>query len=151
MDSCPECESLCVVPMVYGKPSIELMDAAAMGLVVLAGCVTSLQQPNSKCLKCQFEWNKPQVPGLSREEFQSFSRQFGDFLERGEEKIGALLDSLSQESIEYGRELGGAGAVARLRSMLTARNSITTSLHEISHRFSWDSEKLESLLYGHEI
>ena len=105
METCPKCNSLCVVPIAYGKPSNDLAEAAAMGLVVLGGCLIGYSQANEKCLKCGFTWFQQPVPGVPRKEFQSFISQFHHFLSDIEMRVELSLDALSQQSIEYGRLL----------------------------------------------
>lgn len=148
MDTCPKCNSLCVVPIIYGKPTSSLSEAAAMGLVVLGGCVMDDSQANAQCRRCQFAWLRREADRLSRDDFRDLISQFHQFLRDTSRQIESSLDGLSQESIEYGRSLGGRNAAARLRSIMDARIAISASLGEIEQRLSWESEKLEELIYG---
>lgn len=53
---CPTCNSLSTIPIAYGKPSIELEEAAARGLVEIAGCVVDQDSPSMRCLDCGIAW-----------------------------------------------------------------------------------------------
>lgn len=49
---CQHCQGLCTIPIVYGKPSAEVLRAACRGLVELSGCVLDARSPNVRCLEC---------------------------------------------------------------------------------------------------
>jgi hypothetical protein len=50
--ACPVCSSPDVVPVVHGKPSSSLLEAADRGEVVLAGCVVGDEVPSHACRNC---------------------------------------------------------------------------------------------------
>ena len=53
VSSCPECgKSDVVVPILYGYPSDEAMEAAERDEIVLAGCMVSDLDPNYYCRRC---------------------------------------------------------------------------------------------------
>ena len=56
MDSppfCPFCHSsFSVRPLIYGKPSADLVAYAARGKAVLAGCLLTDGAPSWTCLQC---------------------------------------------------------------------------------------------------
>lgn len=56
MITCPQCSGLSTIPIIYGKPSIELQRAASRGLVELAGCVVDSGSPTMRCLECHHAW-----------------------------------------------------------------------------------------------
>lgn len=56
MITCPRCSSLSTIPIIYGKPSIELERAASRGLVELAGCIVESGNPTMRCLECHHAW-----------------------------------------------------------------------------------------------
>jgi transcription elongation factor Elf1 len=64
---CPQCGSQDVVPIVYGLPGPELMEAAARGEVMLGGCVLGLQ--NRGCRACGARFH------LEEAHFQSASEE----------------------------------------------------------------------------
>jgi hypothetical protein len=49
---CSTCQAK-MVPIVYGYPGHDLMEAAERGEVVLVGCVVMPHQPRWKCLSCK--------------------------------------------------------------------------------------------------
>jgi hypothetical protein len=56
LNTCPKCESLCMIPIVYGKPGERLERAAARGLVELGGCIVEHSNPTHRCLECRAPW-----------------------------------------------------------------------------------------------
>jgi len=56
MIRCPQCRSLCVIPIAYGKPGDDLLHAAERGLVELGGCVIDDESPRWRCLDCRHAW-----------------------------------------------------------------------------------------------
>lgn len=53
---CPKCNSAATVPILYGKPSSEMMEASKYGLIYVAGCVLPEIYVDRKCKSCSFEW-----------------------------------------------------------------------------------------------
>ena len=53
---CPRCESLHVVPIVYGFPDRELLEKAKREEAVLGGCFVTSEQPQWRCRNCGNEW-----------------------------------------------------------------------------------------------
>ncbi|PAA74849.1 hypothetical protein BOX15_Mlig009883g3, partial [Macrostomum lignano] len=57
-EACPQCghqlnaDSSVIVPIVYGRPSSELMASAEAGRVKLGGCCISPDSPTLHCKKC---------------------------------------------------------------------------------------------------
>lgn len=51
---CPQCRSVAVVPIAYGKPGHDMMEAAKHGLLHLGGCV--LEDNDHHCKACGYEW-----------------------------------------------------------------------------------------------
>lgn len=51
---CPKCNSVAVVPIAYGKPGHDMMEAAEHGLLHLGGCV--LEDNDHHCKACGYEW-----------------------------------------------------------------------------------------------
>ena len=51
MPVCPECGSDNSIPIIYGKPSTELIEKAEKGEVILGGCVP--EKYNFKCKDCE--------------------------------------------------------------------------------------------------
>ena len=54
--SCPQCCSLSVVPIVYGKPSEDLVQSMKAGLLALGGCIIENNSPTWHCNNCNSEW-----------------------------------------------------------------------------------------------
>lgn len=58
---CPSCGGNSVVPIVYGYPSHETMEAAARGEFVLGGCIVDLFDATRRCRECGWD-NGTAVP-----------------------------------------------------------------------------------------
>lgn len=57
LDKCPHCGGK-VVPIVYGDPTPEVMDAAEHGKVILGGCCIALDSPDYACAVCGQRFKK---------------------------------------------------------------------------------------------
>ena len=55
---CPKCGSSEVVPIAYGMPGSELVEAYERGEVELGGCVVTDRDPEWHCKTCGHEWSK---------------------------------------------------------------------------------------------
>ena len=53
---CPACGREESIPVVFGLPSPELMDAAEKGLVSLGGCMMPEGPADFACRSCGLEW-----------------------------------------------------------------------------------------------
>lgn len=58
-ESCPTCGSLDVVPILYGLPGPEMMDAAEKGKIELGGCCISDDDPQKQCKACGTQFDLP--------------------------------------------------------------------------------------------
>jgi hypothetical protein len=63
---CPKCGSLDVVPIAYGYPGPEMMDAAEKGLIELGGCCVTDDDPRKQCRACGEQFDRPPVRGAGR-------------------------------------------------------------------------------------
>ena len=50
---CPACGAADVVPMVYGFPSPDMLDAAERREIVLGGCIVDSDSPGWCCVACR--------------------------------------------------------------------------------------------------
>jgi hypothetical protein len=53
---CPICNSAATVPILYGTPDSEMMEANKYGLIYTAGSVLPEIYVDRKCKSCSFEW-----------------------------------------------------------------------------------------------
>ena len=56
MPTCPKCGSAKNIPIVYGRPSTELMEKAERGEVALGGCIITPDRNLYKCKVCRTEF-----------------------------------------------------------------------------------------------
>ena len=55
---CPECGSPSIVPIIYGKPTKDLVRMEEEGLAIMGGYSSSDQDPEWHCNDCEHEWNE---------------------------------------------------------------------------------------------
>ncbi len=53
---CPVCRSRRGVPIVFGLPGPELLEASREGRIHLGGCVVYRENQQWHCQKCGYEW-----------------------------------------------------------------------------------------------
>jgi hypothetical protein len=51
-EACPKCGSLDIVPIMYGLPGPEAMEAAEQGRIALGGCCVGERDPQKQCNSC---------------------------------------------------------------------------------------------------
>ena len=107
LETCPYCFSLCVVPIVYGKPAPELQRAAQRGLLTLGGCVVDADHPDRHCLDCESRWRKQasssdrQRRPWSSQELRSISdRWFGALIAVSNSAVNSAMDNEEFDWIE---------------------------------------------------
>ena len=54
--NCPRCDSVDVVPIVYGLPGEELFARSVAGEVELGGCCVGPHDPEFHCRACGSKW-----------------------------------------------------------------------------------------------
>jgi hypothetical protein len=63
--ACPKCGSLEVVPIMYGYPMPEAMEAAERGEIELGGCCVGERDPQKYCRACGERFGWPRTPSRS--------------------------------------------------------------------------------------
>ena len=58
---CPKCGSSDVVPIVYGYPLPEMMEAAERGEIELGGCCVTDEDPTLYCKACGVPFGAPKA------------------------------------------------------------------------------------------
>lgn len=53
---CPKCKSGLAIPIVYGLPAPEAVNAAEQGKIILGGCVISDDDLHWECSACRHRW-----------------------------------------------------------------------------------------------
>lgn len=100
---CPKCRSLATIPVVFGKPIPEMVEAANHGLVLLAGCVIKAREDGSfidrHCKSCGFEWVTV--------EFQSPNSDFDKALKNRIDQLSfdlhVVIENIKREFVHLGR------------------------------------------------
>ena len=55
---CPRCNSDKVLPILYGLPSDEMVEASVRGKIALGGCAVFPGNPDYTCNNCGHEWRE---------------------------------------------------------------------------------------------
>lgn len=63
---CPQCGGTKILPIVYGLPGPELVEADARGEAVIGGCLVSEDSPHWCCTGCEYRWGSAKSPRGSR-------------------------------------------------------------------------------------
>lgn len=63
---CPRCGSLEIVPIMYGLPGPEMMEAANQGRIALGGCCVTDDDPQKECKACGTRFDFQQLQDSSR-------------------------------------------------------------------------------------
>ena len=80
MIECPQCNGLSTIPIMYGKPSIELERASSRSLVELAGCIVNANSPTRRCLDCLHSWHHFTASSASEEKLDRVRRIIDRYL-----------------------------------------------------------------------
>ena len=126
---CPKCHSVATVPLVYGKPGHDMMEAAKYGLIELGGCVVDHHDRTCKACGCQWRsgaanpWYVDHTPDVER------------FLKDLETSIHGVHQALERQFMDHGRH--GREALADQQIF-----AILAEYHE-----AWDlfADRLQSL------
>jgi hypothetical protein len=88
---CPHCDRREIVPILYGLPGPETLDAASEGKVIVAGCVVSDEDPLAGCLVCGSQWtpSNDQQTSLLATAFADYFANWSIKLPAGAEAAGA--------------------------------------------------------------
>jgi hypothetical protein len=56
---CPRCGQPTGIPIVYGYPGPEMLEASEAGQIELGGCICTFDQPQWACRACHHRWRSP--------------------------------------------------------------------------------------------
>lgn len=134
MITCPFCESLSTIPIVYGKPTPELERAAARGLVQIAGCVVSDKDPTFRCLECDCSWRAVSAESCVQAESDALLAEaaqiFGQYL--FPVYAGMISSAIFSESTE---DWGSIYAYLRLKEIFGITRGCERSQVDAVRRF----------------
>ena len=66
MSTCPRCGQQ-GIPILYGDPTLDAVEQAQRGELILAGCLVQAGAPTFACSACRHEWGRLQLP--ARDQF----------------------------------------------------------------------------------
>ena len=126
---CPKCKSVATVPIVYGKPGLEIEEAVKFGLVITGGCISA--EADRHCRSCGFEW----VSDKGIFSLPSHEPQVLRFLHDLKERLNEIQEAMEEAFVSAGRQQKSADAALQLFDLLA-------QYHEA---WSWFSYRLEDL------
>lgn len=102
---CPKCKSVATVPIAYGKPGHEMMEADKYGLIHVAGCVIDDERINRHCKACGCEFisDEDGLPGAQLKQritIQVMHRMLDDH----EQALKEVHQNIEREYMRLGRE-----------------------------------------------
>jgi hypothetical protein len=95
--NCPSCGSLATVPIVYGKPGNELIEAEKFGLVVLGSCV--VDEIDRTCRRCHWKWATGQKSAAYRDDRPAVESILKDL----EYELIEIRKSIERDFMRFGR------------------------------------------------
>lgn len=116
--TCPRCQALSTIPIVYGKPVRAVLDAAERGLVELGGCAWDEGAPNHRCVECKHAWNRTHQQPLS---IQRFADDSMIVLQKLLPEFERLVEEYGAACVSHGQKLGDA---SRMRNVRLAHDAI---------------------------
>lgn len=90
---CPKCQSIATVPIAYGKPGSELLEAEQYGLVLTKGCC--VDELDRHCRRCGYEWCSNPDP--------DHTEQLQRLVKGLESRLQMVHESCEQECMNGGR------------------------------------------------
>jgi len=55
---CPQCQSKKVIPILYGMPTMEAVEASEAGKLFIGGCCIDADSPDWHCQGCEHEFGR---------------------------------------------------------------------------------------------
>lgn len=106
---CPKCKSVATVPIAYGKPGHETMEAHKYGLIHVAGCIIDDERINRHCKACgcDFMSYNDDLPVMHSNRcitIEEMNRIFNNL----ESDLNAVHQNIQREYMRIGREVNPA-------------------------------------------
>jgi hypothetical protein len=102
---CPKCKSVATVPIAYGKPGDETMEAHKYGLIHVAGCVIDDERINRHCKACGCDFiSHNDDLFATRQNRRIPIDEMNGMLDRLESDLNAVHQNIQREFMRLGRE-----------------------------------------------
>lgn len=102
---CPKCKSVATVPIGYGKPGHEMMEAHKYGLIYLAGCVVFDERINRHCMACGCDFISDEDGLSGAHQNQNITiQEMNRMLDDHEQALKMVHQNIEREYMRLGRE-----------------------------------------------
>lgn len=130
---CSKCKSAATVPIVYGKPTAETMEAGQHGLIHMAGCLIDDERINRHCKACgcDFISDENYLPAAHQKQVITI-QEMSCLLDTLEQDLAAVHKYIEREYMRLGREVKSEisyAAFEYLRNYHTAWDLFLDRLH----------------------
>lgn len=102
---CPKCKSVATVPIAYGKPGHETIEAHKYGLIHVAGCVIDDERINRHCKACGCDFISHDYDLFGTHQNQGIAiDEMNRMLDELESDLRSVYQNLEREYMRLGRE-----------------------------------------------
>lgn len=131
---CSKCKSAATVPIVYGKPTYETMEAGKYGLIHIAGCLIDDERINRHCKACgcDFISDENGLPAAPHKQVIT-TQEMTYLLNDLEQDLKVVHQNIEREYMRLGRESKAEVSYAvfeYLRDYHTAWDIFLDRLHQ---------------------
>ncbi len=102
---CPKCKSVATIPIVYGKPTDETIEAGQYGLIHMAGCLVFDERINRHCKACGCEFISDENSPPNAHQKQVITiQEMNRMLDTLEQDLKVVHQNIEREYMRLGRE-----------------------------------------------
>lgn len=102
---CPQCKSAATIPIVYGKPTPETVEAGKYGLIHMGGCVIDDERINRHCKACNCDFVSDDYDIFDTPLNQVIPiHEMNRMLDNLESELKAIHQDIEREFMRIGRE-----------------------------------------------
>ncbi|WP_146185736.1 hypothetical protein [Limnohabitans sp. 2KL-1] len=132
---CPICKSVATVPIAYGKPSHETIEAHKYGLIHVAGCVIDDERINRYCKACGCDFISYEDDLFGTHQNQGIPiDQMNRMLDDLESDLHNARQKIEREYMRLGRETYETGNFEIIQIMCTCHDAWANFLDRLQER-----------------
>lgn len=132
---CPQCKSAATIPIVYGKPTPETVEAGKHGLIHMAGCVIEDARINRHCKACNCDFVSDDYDIFDTPLNQVIPiHEMNRMLDELELELKAVYQNVERECMRLGRETCETGNFELINLMRTYQQAWALFLDQLQSR-----------------